>query len=63
MAHDIDIVLATLARLLASLERNPGLDVGTKEVMVKAREELSRIAQITSSALALQQQHETWNKT
>lgn len=63
MAHDIDIVLATLARLLASLERNPGLDVGTKEVMVKAREELSRIAQITSSALALEQQHETWNKT
>lgn len=63
MAHDIEISLATLAGLLSSLERSLCLDNGMKEVIVQAREELSRITQITSSALALQQQHDAWNKT
>jgi signal transduction histidine kinase len=63
MAHDIEIALAALARLLSSLERNPALDNGMKDMIVQARKELSRITEITSSALALQQQHDTWNKT
>lgn len=63
MARDIELSLATLARLLSSLERNPCVDNGMKEVIAQAREELSRITHVTSSALALQQQHDTWNRT
>ncbi len=62
MVHEIDNAVATLARLLSSLERNPDVNGEMKEVIGRAREELSRIDQIASSALALQQQHEIWNK-
>jgi len=62
MSHQIEIALATLARLLSSLERNPGADGEMKSVIAQAREELSRISQITSSALALQQEHDTWKR-
>jgi protein-histidine pros-kinase len=63
MAREIEIHLGTVARLLSHLERTPGVDREIKEVIVQAREELSHISQITSSALALQQQHDTWSKT
>jgi protein-histidine pros-kinase len=62
MSHQIEIALATLARLLSSLERNPGANSEMKSVIAQAREELSGISRITSSALALQQEHDTWNR-
>jgi hypothetical protein len=63
MAREIEMHVGTVARLLSRLERTPGFDREIKEVIVQAREELSHISQITSSALALQQQHDTWSKT
>lgn len=62
-AHEIDTAVGALSRLLSSLERNPDVNGEMKEVIARAREELSRIDQIASSALALQQQHEIWNKS
>ena len=63
MAREIEIHVGTVARLLSRLERTPGFDREIKEVIVQAREELGHISQITSSAVALQQQHDTWSKT
>lgn len=60
MALEIEIAVGTLARLLSSLERKPALDKEMKEVIGQARDELCRITDITSSALALQQQHDAW---
>ena len=62
MAHQIEIAVATLARLLSSLDRNSNADQESKETIASAREELSRIGDITSHALALQQEHDVWNR-
>jgi PAS domain S-box-containing protein len=62
MARDIENVLDTLARLLVQMERHSAADIGLKELVGKAQEEVARIGHITGSAIALEQQHEAWKK-
>jgi PAS domain S-box-containing protein len=62
MARDIENSLDTLARLLVQIERHPTADIDLKELVGKAQEEIAQIGHITGSAIALEQQHETWKK-
>ena len=62
MAHEIENAADTLVRLLSRLERHPASDPHIKELVRKAQEEVNRITRITDSAVALQQQHDTWKK-
>jgi PAS domain S-box-containing protein len=62
MAREIENALDTLVRLLSQLERHPGADPDTKELVGKAQEEVTDIRRITGNALALQQQHDTWKR-
>jgi len=62
MAREIENALDTLVRLLSQLERQPGADPDTKELVGKAQEEVTDIRRITGNALALQQQHDTWKR-
>jgi PAS domain S-box-containing protein len=63
MAREIEDPLDTLGRLLVQLERHPAADLGIKELVGKAQEEIAQIGHITGNAIALQQQHETWKKS
>ena len=63
MAREIEDTLDTLGRLLVQLERHPAADLGIKELVGKAQEEIAQIGHITGNAIALQQQHETWKKS
>lgn len=62
MAREIETALDVLARLLSQLERGAS-DDDMKELVAQAKEEISRITQITGNALALQQRHNVWRKT
>jgi PAS domain S-box-containing protein len=62
MARDIENALNTLAKLLLQLERHPAADSEIKELAGKAQQEITNITQITSNALAIQRQHDTWKK-
>jgi hypothetical protein len=62
MARDIENALNKLAKLLLQLERHPVADSEIKELAGKAQQEITNITQITSNALALQRQHDTWKK-
>lgn len=62
MARDIENALNRLAKLLLQLERHPVADSEIKELAGKAQQEITNITQITSNALALQRQHDTWKK-
>ena len=61
MAREIETALDALVRLLCQLERSAS-DDEMKELVGKAKEEISCITRITSNALALQQQHNAWRK-
>jgi PAS domain S-box-containing protein len=61
MAREIENALDTLVRLLSQLERHAATPY-IKEFVSKAQEEVTCIKQITSNALALQQQHDTWKR-
>lgn len=61
MAREIETVLDSLVRLLCQLERG-ALDEERKELVGKAKEEISSITRITGNALALEQQHNAWRK-
>jgi PAS domain S-box-containing protein len=62
MAREIENALDTLVRLLSQLERHAAVDSDIRELVGKAREEVSRITRITGKSLALQQQHDAWKK-
>lgn len=62
MAREIENVLDTLARLLSQLERHPGADPDTKELVGKAQEEVTDIRRITGNTLALQREHDSWKR-
>ena len=56
IAHEIKNALDTLLNLVYLIEQNPALDPEMKEMLVAAREEVSRIAVITRNTLALQRE-------
>jgi PAS domain S-box-containing protein len=62
MARDIENRLDNLGRLLSQLERSPAADVGIKQLVDKAKDEIAHIAVITGNAIALQLQHDSWKK-
>lgn len=62
MARQIEEVLDTHLRTLCTLERNPAANDEMKELIGKAKEEVTSIASITADALATQQQHNAWKK-
>jgi PAS domain S-box-containing protein len=62
MARDIENALNKLAKLLLQLERHPVAHSEIKELAGKAQQEVTNITQITSNALSLQRQHDTWKK-
>ena len=62
MAREIENRLDTLTRLLLQVERKAATDIGIKELVVKAQEEVAHVAEITGKAIALQHQHDTWKK-
>lgn len=62
MAREIEAALDALVRLLGQLDRR-ALDDEMKELIGKAKEEVSLITRITGKALALQQQHNAWRQT
>ena len=61
MAREIEEALDAVVRLLNQLERSASNDE-MKELVGKAKEEVSDITRITGNALALQQQHNAWRK-
>jgi hypothetical protein len=61
MGREIETALDVLVRLLCQLERSASNDQ-MKELVGKAKEEISCITRITGNALALQQQHNAWRK-
>jgi PAS domain S-box-containing protein len=63
MACEIEEKLDTLARLLVQIERHSAADIGIKELVGKAQEEIAHIGHITGRAIGLQQQHEAWKKS
>jgi signal transduction histidine kinase len=56
IAHEIKNALDTLLNLVYLIEQNPALEAEMKEMLAAAREELSRIGQITRNTLALQRE-------
>jgi PAS domain S-box-containing protein len=62
MAREIEGRLDGLLRLLFQVERHSPADSEVKELVAKAREEISSIAHITAEAIGLQQQHDAWKK-
>lgn len=62
MAREIENAADALVRLLLQLERHPAADLEIKELAGKAREEVTRITDITGNAIAMQQQHDAWKK-
>jgi hypothetical protein len=62
MARNIENRLDNLGRLLSQLERSPAADVGIKQLVDKAKNEIAHIAVITGNAIALQLQHDSWKK-
>ena len=62
MAREIENTLDTLARLLLQVEQQSTADIGIRELVGKAQEEIANIAHITGKAIALQQQHDIWKK-
>jgi PAS domain S-box-containing protein len=56
IAHEIKNALDTLLNLVYLIEQKPGLEPEMKEMLGKAREEVSRIAVITRNTLALQRE-------
>lgn len=63
MACEIEEKVDTLARLLVQIERHSAADIGIKELVGKAQEEIAQIDHITGRAIGLQQQHEAWKKS
>lgn len=63
MASEIEEKLDTLARLLVQIERHSATDIGVKELVGKAQEEIAQIGHITGRTIGLQQQHEAWKKS
>ena len=56
IAHEIKNALDTLVNLLYLLEVRPALDPEMKELILQAREEVTRIGHITRNTLALQRE-------
>lgn len=63
MASEIEEKLDSLARYLVQIERHSAADIGIKELVGKAQEEIAHIGRITGRAIDLQQQHEAWKKS